>query len=122
MEFFIACLIVAVLVVLFLVCFLCDWDIKIPLPSAIIAEHAKVLQSISEREKEIDKKKCCALCKYYYTQPVQQGYYDAEFCRRFPEIISTRDKHWCGEFELDEKLYYEKVAEDYCTNPFRSEK
>ena len=77
--------------------------LKIPLPSAIIAGHAKVLQSMSEREKEIEKKKCCALCKYYYTQPVQQGYYDAEFCRRFPEIISTRDKYWCGEFKIKEK-------------------
>ena len=101
---------------------LSELDLKIPLPGAIIAEHAKFLQSISEREKEIEKKKCCAICKYYYTQPVQQGYYDEEFCRRFPEKISTRDKHWCGEFKLNEKLYYEKVAEDYCTNPFRSEK
>lgn len=98
------------------------WNARIPGMSVFIAEEAKFLQAMHEREKEIEKKKCCALCKYYYTQPVQQGYYDEEFCRRFPEKTKTRDKHWCGEFELDEKLYYEKVAEDYCTNPFRSEK
>ena len=74
----------------------------IPGRSVLIAEEAKFLQAMHEREKEIEKKKCCALCKYYYTKEVQQGYYEEEFCRRFPKELNTRGKHWCGEFEIKE--------------------
>ena len=94
-------------------------DLKIPSRSAIIAEEVKIIQSISEREREIEKKKCCAICKYFYEFATTEG---KGVCWRFPQEKEVYKKRFCGEFKADEKLYYEKVAQDYCTNPFRSEK